>query len=84
MQLVEHEELQTAGGSDELLAFLRAGQQQLQHHVVGQQDVRRGGEDPLALLVGLLTGVAGERHRLVALAVPVGQELAQLHELRVR
>ena len=76
VQFVEHQELESAGSTDQLLPFLRAGQQQFEHHVVGEQDVRRIGQDSLAFLVGFLSCVPGEGDRLVAGAVAVSEELA--------
>jgi len=83
VQLVEDEELQTPRHPDQRFAILRAGEHQLQHHVVGQQDVRRIIADLLAALFVLLPGVAGEGDGLLALAVAVPQILLQLVELAV-
>ena len=83
VQLVEHEELQPLGGVNEPLALLGPGEDQLEHHVVGEQDVRRVAQDPLALLPLLLAGVAREGHRLLAVPVTEGQELLQLTALAV-
>ena len=48
VQLVQDEELKALGRRHQL-ALVGPGEDQLQHHVVGEQDVRRVGDDPLAL-----------------------------------
>jgi hypothetical protein len=78
VQLVQDEEPQASGRPDEA-AFARAGEDQLKHHVVGEQDVRRVRDDGGALVPGFLPGVPLERHLRVAGA----QELFQLAELAV-
>ena len=83
MELVENQELQALSCLNQLSSFFRASEHQLEHHVVGEQDVWRVAEDRLALLTLLLTGVAGKGHRLVARAVPEAQELFQLADLTV-
>ena len=62
VQLVEHQEREALRRPDERLV-VRAREDVLEHHVVGQQDVRRMRADLLALLVVLLPGEAAERHR---------------------
>lgn len=47
------------GGLDQP-ALLRSREHELEHHVVGEQDVGRVGQDLLEPLVALLAGVAGE------------------------
>src|SRR5262249_44337599 len=59
-------------------------QDQLQHHIVGQQDVRRVLEDSPTFFFTFLTGVSGESDRPPAIRVAVAEELAQLVELAVR
>ena len=56
VQLVEHEEPKILGLGNEL-ALVGSGEDQLQHHVVREQDVGRVGDDPLAFLVLLLPRV---------------------------
>ena len=61
VQLVEHEKPEPQGGSHQL-AVLASGEQQLQHHVVREQDVRRIASDRLALVLmqeELLAAVVG-------------------------
>ena len=61
VQLVEHEKPEPLGGSHQL-AVLASGEQQLQHHVVREQDVRRIASDRLALVLmqeELLAAVVG-------------------------
>ena len=62
VQLVEDQEREPLGRPHQR-AVLAAGEQQLEHHVVGEQDVRRVAADRLALLALLLARVAGEPHR---------------------
>src|SRR6266508_5678 len=83
VQLIQHEEAQPTGGLDQVPALPRPQEHQLEHHVVGEDDVGRRAEDPLALLVGLLTGVPGEGHRRVPFGKTVLEELLQLAELAV-
>ena len=83
VHLVEDEELKAAGHPDQRPAVVGAGEHQLKHHVVGEQDVRRVGADPVPVGLGFLAGVAGEGDRLVIGAVPVAQVLLQLPELAV-
>ena len=83
VQLVEHEEAESAGRVDEV-ALGRPRQQQLEHHVVRQQHVGRVGDDRRALLLGLLAGVAAEGHRALAGGIAVDEELLELLRLRVR
>ena len=63
VQLVEDEELQPLGHPDQRPPVIGPGEHQLQHHVVGQQDVRRVRADTVPVLLVLLPGVALERHR---------------------
>jgi hypothetical protein len=42
------------------------GEDELEHDVVGKEDVRGVGQDALPLLLALLSGVAVERHRWTA------------------
>ena len=65
VQLVEDEELQALGHPDQRPPVVGPGQHQLQHHVVGEQDVRRVRADPVPVLLVLLAGVAGEGDRLL-------------------
>src|SRR5450759_980201 len=65
VELVEDEEAETPGGFDEL-TLVGAREEQFEHHVVRQEDVRRRADDRLAVLVILLARVTGERHRALA------------------
>jgi hypothetical protein len=67
VQLVEHQESQVAELADEAAVGV-AGEHQLEHHVVGEDDVGRVLADLLAFLVVLLAGVA-----------PVGDRRAMPH-----
>lgn len=63
VQLVKDEELQALCRRDQMLALLRAREHQLQHHVVGEQDVGRVRQDALTVLVPFLTRIPLEGHR---------------------
>ena len=63
-------------------AIPRPGQDKLEHHVVGEQDVGRISDDPRPVLRRLLAGVPGETHRRTA-RVTDRQELLQLPQLAV-
>ena len=63
MQLIHHQGAQIPGRRLEKRPFVRAQQHVLGHHVVGQQDVRRLGDDALAVLLALLAGETVETHR---------------------
>ncbi len=82
MKLVEDEKPQLAHGTLGQLELPGAGEHQLEHHVVGEQDVRRGVEDRLSLLLELLAGVPREGDRRLAVE-PVAEELLQLAHLAV-
>ena len=82
MQLVEHEEPEPLGGPHQF-AVLDAREQQLQHHVVREQDVRRIAPNRLAGLSPLLPGIAGESNEGLALRVALVDELAELLVLAV-
>ncbi len=82
VQLVEDEEAEILGGRDEV-TLGGPREQQLEHHVVGQEDVGRVTEDLFARLLVLLAGVAAERHRRLALRVSMPKELLELAGLRV-
>ena len=57
VQFVKHEELQPLRLINEL-SFLDTCEDQLQHHIVGQQDVRRILSDPISRLLVLLPRIA--------------------------
>ena len=81
VQLVEDQEPQPLRRSHQF-AVLGAREQQLQHHVVGEQDVRRVAADRLTGLALLLAGVAGEAYR-GAIRVAEVQELGEFFLLAV-
>ena len=84
VELVEDEEAESLGRLDEGVALPWAGQDVLQHHVVGEQDVRGRGDDLLALQLVLLTRVAAESDRPLVVRVAEVDELFELPELAVR
>jgi len=61
----------------------RPGQNEFQHHIVGQQNVRRLGDDPVPRLVIFLAGVALEADRPLQIRKSLVKELVQLIELAV-
>ena len=82
MQLVEHEEPEPLGCSHQLAVFA-SREQQLQHHVVREQDVRRIAPNRLAGLSPLLPGIASESNEGLALRVASVDELPELLALAV-
>ena len=82
MKFVEDEEPKACRLRHQAL-FPRPGQDELEHHVVREQDVRRVNEDLLALLISLLTGVPGEPYRRPFVFEAEVQELLQLAKLAV-
>ena len=82
VQLVQHQEAQPLCSFNQAM-LLGTGQDQLQHHIVGEQDVGRVLDDLGLLGIVLLPGVGGEAHRLPAGRVAVAQELLQLAGLTV-
>lgn len=83
VQLVQHEELQAGGRSDQALPLVRPGQQEFEHDVVREENVRRIREDVLAVSVAVLPGVAAERHRLSTCRIAPLEEFLELQELAV-
>ena len=83
VKLIEGQEAQALGGADQVLALVRPGQDEFEHHVVGQEDVGRLGEDAASLVGALLAGVAGEGDGFAVLGVAVTQELRQFSHLGV-
>jgi hypothetical protein len=80
VDLVKNEEPEPLGCVDELIVPW-ACEDQLEHHVVREEDVRGAGDDLLALLVRLLAGVAAERDRRATCRVASAQELLELANL---
>jgi integrase len=67
MELVEHEESKALRCLHDP-AIVRAREDQLEHHEVREENVRRAGLDLLPFLVRFLTGVSAEGHRLLVAA----------------
>jgi hypothetical protein len=82
VELVEDQESQPGGGLDKLLVG-EAGEQQLEHHVVGEQDVWRLGLDLFAPLRAVLAGIAREADGAAAAGKAVVEELLELLQLAV-
>ncbi len=83
MHLVQHQKLEPLARCVDDLLLVGPGQQQLQHDVVGQQDVRRVGQDLLALLVSLLSRVAPKGDRWFPFRIAQAEELLQFFGLAV-
>jgi len=82
VQLVEDEEAQASTVADDpAVDLVLPGHQQLEHHEVGEQDVRRSVCDLLSLLAILLPCVARDADR--PLTAYVREELVELLELTV-
>ena len=68
VQFVEHQESETRTVANDLaINVLLTGHQELEHHEVRQQDVRRIVGDPTTFLGVLLSCIARERDGLLAL-----------------
>ena len=83
VEFVQHQELQPATVVDHAAVdVFEAREDQLQHHEVGEQNVRRVVGDCLALVAALLAGVALDAEGLLPCRIAV-QELVQLFQLAV-
>ena len=82
MQLVEDEEPETLCGPHQR-AVLAAREQQLQHHVVRQKDIRRIAANRLAFVAPFLPRVARETHRRPAFRITPAEKLPELFVLAV-
>ena len=84
MEFVQHEEPKSLRRLNDRV-LVGPGEDQLEHHVVRQQDVGRRGQDCLPILVALLPGVTPERHRLASPRPRAERkELLELTRLAVR
>jgi hypothetical protein len=83
VEFVEDQKAQAMRAADQPLTLMRAGQQVLEHDVVGQQDVGAAIEHPVALLPRLLTRVTGKGDRAPIPGNPPGEVLLQLMLLTV-
>ena len=82
MKLVEDEELESACRLHQR-PIVGPGRDEIEHDVVGQQDIGRVRLDLVAFLVRLLAGVAGKGDWASAVGVAVFEELLQLAHLAV-
>ena len=82
MQFVEDQEAQ-ALRSPHQFAVLAASEQQLQHHVVGQEDIGRLFADGFPDLPFFLPGKQRKPHRRLTLTVALFQEFFQFFRLAV-
>ena len=82
MQLVQHNETQSARALNQLL-FARPRHQQLQHDIIRQQDIRRPRQDALAFFTRFLPRIAGVADRLPVFRKAFAQILIQLFYLAV-
>ena len=83
VELVEHQEAQALRGLDQGAALFRAGEDQLQHDVVRQQDIRRIRHNAFLLFVGLLARVTLKRHRPSAVGIAQFQKLLEFAHLAI-
>jgi hypothetical protein len=84
VQFIQYQELQPIGVPDNcLVPFVLPSHQQLQHHVVGQDDVGWVLHDSFPLFLVFLTGIAGVTDRPGVIGV-VRQEFFQFFLLAVR
>jgi len=82
VEFVKNQEAE-ALGSLHKLAFIGAGEDQFEHDVVCEENIRRVRDDLLALLVALLTCVAPKRYGPLAVWIAVTQELRKFLELTI-
>src|SRR6267378_2227983 len=82
MQLVEDQKAQALRGTHQL-AILSTREQQFQHHVVREQDVRRMAADRLSLQALLLPRVARHAHGRLAWSIALLEEFFKLLILTV-
>src|SRR5712691_13553721 len=82
MQLVEDQKAQALSGTHQF-AILSAREQQFQHHVVREQDVRRLAADCVPLQALLLPRVAGNAYGRLAWGIALLEELLEFLVLTV-
>ena len=82
VQFVENEKTQPLRSTHQL-AVLAAGEQQFQHHVVGEQDVRRIAPNRLTLRPFFLPRVAGKANGRLAFRITLLKELLEFFVLAV-
>ena len=80
MELIEHHKLQVGCTCVHEGELIRAGEHQLEHHIVGEEDMGRILLDRPLLSVTLLTGVAGKAHWSIG---HTGEEALDRLRLRV-
>lgn len=83
VQFIEHKELQALGRLDKVL-LLRPGEQEFQHHVVGQEDIWWVGDGRALLLIRLLACIECKGHRSFTIRVAVVQKLLEFPVLAIR
>ena len=83
MQFIQHQELKVPGGLDEMLTLPWPGENQLEHHIVGQQDIGWVVQDLVPGLFVLLACVPGEPDGRLALGEAWAEEFLHLSELAV-
>jgi hypothetical protein len=82
VEFVKHEKLQALGRPNEIL-LLWMSQQEFQHHIVGEEDVGRRGNDLLFFLLRFLSRVARERYGAFAVGLAVTEKLFEFPILAV-
>ena len=84
MQLVEYDELESAGIVDDFcIKGVLPCQKQLGHHEVREQDIGRIVSDTLALFLALLTRVAPHHRLQLVRQAGLGNELLDFFDLAV-
>ena len=82
VELIEDQKPQPLRGADQL-SILRSGEQELEHHVVREEDVRRIAPNGFADVAFLLPRVPGEAHRRSTLRISLLEKLLQFLVLAV-
>ena len=84
MQLIKYQESQSLRSINQSLSLFRASQDQFQHDIVSQQDVRRIRHDAVFFLVIFLTGVPFKGDWTFSIWKTVFKEFFQFAFLTVR
>ena len=79
VQLIEHQEIEVVRHAEQPVSFVGTCQQEFEHHVVRQEDVRWIGQDAFAFIVVLLARVA-----LVTDDTVLAEEFLELLDLTIR
>jgi len=82
VEFIENEKLQISGRAYEFALF-GAGKDQLEHHIIGEQDIGRILDDDLALLFLFLPGIFGETEGIAIAGEAIVDEFLQFAILAV-